>query len=61
MGYFIGKLGCARVCVLYEEVEISSDIHGVVYVPYVVGNSWRLNLVGEIRTAQEISADLNRT
>lgn len=61
LGYFIGKLGRARVCALYMEgVEIPSDIHGVLYVPYDPSNGWRLKLAHEIRAAG-ISIDLNRT
>jgi len=61
LGYFIGRLGRARVCALYMEgVEIPSDIHGVLYVPYGPNNGWRLKLAHEIRAAG-ISIDLNRT
>jgi predicted nucleotide-binding protein len=60
LGYFIGKLGRARVCALYiEGVEIPSDIHGVLYVQYETGNGWRLKLAHEIRAAG-ITVDLNR-
>jgi predicted nucleotide-binding protein len=60
LGYFIGKLGRARVCALYVEgVEIPSDIHGVLYVPYDDGQGWRLQLASEIRSAG-IPVDLNR-
>lgn len=32
LGYFVGKLGRGRVCCLYQgNVELPSDIHGVVY------------------------------
>lgn len=35
MGMFIGLLGRSRVCVLHRgEVELPSDIHGVIYIPY---------------------------
>jgi predicted nucleotide-binding protein len=58
LGYFIGRLGRARVCALYVEgVELPSDIHGVLYVAYDAG--WRLKLAGEIRAAG-ISVDLNQ-
>jgi predicted nucleotide-binding protein len=61
LGYFIGKLGRARVCALYvEAVDLPSDIHGVLYVPYDTGGGWRLKLAAEIRAAG-ISVDLNRT
>jgi predicted nucleotide-binding protein len=60
LGYFIGKLSRARVCALYREgVEIPSDIHGVLYVPYDEGGGWRLKLANEIRAAG-ISVDMNR-
>lgn len=58
LGYFIGRLGRARVCALYVEgVEIPSDIHGVLYVPYDSG--WRLKLANEVRAAG-VTVDLNR-
>jgi predicted nucleotide-binding protein len=60
LGYFIGKLSRARVCALYVEgVELPSDIHGVLYVPYDAGSGWRLQLAAEIRAAG-ITVDLNR-
>ena len=59
LGYFIGKLGRAKVCALYMEgVEIPSDIHGVLYVPYDAGNGWRLKLASEIKAAG-LAVDLN--
>jgi predicted nucleotide-binding protein len=34
-GYFIGKLGRDHVCCLYEgDVQLPSDMHGIVYVPF---------------------------
>lgn len=60
LGYFIGRLTRARVCPLYVEgVEIPSDIHGVVYVPFDEGGGWRLKLAKEI-SAAGIEVDLNR-
>jgi len=59
LGYFIGRLGRARVSALYVEgVEIPSDIHGVVYVPYDAGGGWRLKLASEIRAAG-LPVDMN--
>jgi len=59
LGYFIGRLGRAKVCAVYVEgVEIPSDIHGVLFVPYDSGGGWRLRLASEIRAAG-ISIDLN--
>ena len=35
LGYFIGKIGRERVCCLYkQEVELPSDISGVIYIPF---------------------------
>lgn len=34
-GYFMGKLGRDRVCCLYKgDVELPSDMHGIVYIPF---------------------------
>lgn len=34
-GYFIGLLGRDRVCCLYKgDIELPSDMHGIVYVPF---------------------------
>jgi len=34
-GYFIGKVGRDRVCCLYKgDVELPSDMHGIVYIPF---------------------------
>ena len=58
LGYFIGKIGRARVCPLYEAgVELPSDFGGVVYVPVTGG--WELALAKEMRAAG-IEVDLNR-
>jgi predicted nucleotide-binding protein len=49
LGYFIGRLGRSHVCPLVKgDVEIPSDFHGVVYVPFD-GESWKLHLVRELR------------
>lgn len=38
IGYFHGKYGLDRVCILFEEgVEIFSNIDGLVYIPYPKG------------------------
>ena len=34
-GFFVGRLQRDRVCCLYNEgVELPSDMHGIVYVPF---------------------------
>lgn len=38
IGFFQGKYGLARICLLYEEgVSIPSNIHGLVYAPFPTG------------------------
>lgn len=52
VGYFIAKLGRDRVCPLQiGEVELPSDIHGVLWVPYTPNGEWRLRLKKEIEAA----------
>ena len=52
LGFFAGKLGRGRVCVLYEAgVEIPSDYAGVAYIPLDDGGAWRGQLVKELRAA----------
>jgi predicted nucleotide-binding protein len=49
-GYFVGKLGRSRVCVLKQpKVEIPSDISGVRYVEYAPG--WENMVARELRVA----------
>ena len=60
LGYFVGKLGRGRVCVLYEQdVEIPSDFHGVGYVRLDADGAWRLSLAREMKVAG-LDVDLNR-
>jgi len=52
LGYFLGKLGRAQVCALYEEgVEIPSDYDGVVFIPLVPEDKWKFGLVRELKAA----------
>ena len=62
LGYFIGRLGRKdHVCVLRKgEVEVPSDILGIVYKPYSSNNDgWKLELAKELRSAG-YSIDFNR-
>lgn len=60
LGYFMGKLGRGRVCVLYKEgVEIPSDYQGVLYIPMDSADAWRMTLAKEIKEAG-LPVDLNK-
>lgn len=52
-GYFVGKLGRSRVCCLYKgNVELPSDMHGIVYVPFKDSlNEAREMIVKELKAA----------
>jgi predicted nucleotide-binding protein len=53
LGFFIAKLGRKRVCPIYVEgVELPSDYHGVLYVPYDEHGVWRSQLVTELSAAE---------
>src|SRR5258705_10894595 len=50
--YFIGKLGRERVCALKRgELEIPSDIGGVVYVAMDDAGAWKQSLLRELEEA----------
>jgi predicted nucleotide-binding protein len=60
LGYFLGRLGRARVCALYEPgVEIPSDYQGVLFVEMDKSDRWRFDLVRELRGAG-FEVDANR-
>jgi predicted nucleotide-binding protein len=56
LGYFIAKLGRENVVALYNmsssEVEIPSDITGILYEPYDNSKgAWRLKIIQELKAA----------
>ena len=60
MGYFIGRLGRNRVCVLYRPgVEIPSDYSGVLYQELDEKGAWRLELARELKAAN-LDVDMNK-
>lgn len=60
MGFFVGKLGRSKVCLLHKgAVELPSDILGVVYAPMDDNSGWQLTLAKELRAAG-YDIDLNR-
>ncbi|MGN7770767.1 TIR domain-containing protein [Phyllobacterium sp. 22552] len=52
LGYFIGRLGRDRVCALKSgDLEIPSDILGVVYTSFDANGGWRSDLAKELKAA----------
>ncbi len=53
LGYFVGKLGRARVLPLKrgENLELPSDLHGLAYTDYDPAGRWRLEMVKELKEA----------
>jgi predicted nucleotide-binding protein len=52
LGYFAGKLGRGRVCLLRKgEVEIPSDLYGVIYTDMDAAEGWKIKLVRELKAA----------
>jgi len=52
-GYFMGLLGRDRVCCLYKgDIELPSDMHGIVYVPFKESiNECRDKIIKELKAA----------
>lgn len=60
LGYFMARLGRSRVILLYEsDVELPSDMTGIVYTRLDAGGGWKLTLAKELKAAG-ISIDVNR-
>jgi predicted nucleotide-binding protein len=60
LGWFAGRLGRARVTVLYDRgVELPSDYGGVTYTLLDEEGVWRFKLVRELQDAG-LSFDANR-
>ena len=52
LGYFIGRLGRARVCALKTgEIELPSDILGIVWEELDNQGAWRMKLAKELKAA----------
>lgn len=59
MGYFVGKLGRDKVCILRKDtVEEPSDFTGVVYTPFDDNGGWKINLAREL-TSSGYKIDMN--
>lgn len=60
LGFFVGRLSRRRVAALVEQnVEVPSDIDGVLYIPFGTDDTWRLLLAKEMRSAG-LNVDLNK-
>jgi predicted nucleotide-binding protein len=60
LGYFMGKLGRARVAALYRPgTELPSDIHGLGYVEVDAAGAWKFKLAQELAAAEH-EVDFNR-
>lgn len=53
LGYFMGKLGRARVCALHKGgVELPSDYQGVIYIEMDPAGAWKQKLAQELVEAK---------
>jgi predicted nucleotide-binding protein len=60
LGYFAGKLGRGRTCLLRKgEVDIPSDLFGVIYSEMDAADGWKLKLVRELKAAK-LDFDANK-
>ncbi|TDP60651.1 TIR domain-containing protein [Roseateles toxinivorans] len=60
LGYFSGKLGRGHVCLLRKgNVEIPSDLFGVIYTEMDSADGWKHKLAKELRAAK-LEFDLDR-
>ncbi len=60
LGYFIGKLNRSRVLPLYtEDVELPSDMQGVLYTLLDKSGNWKFAIVRELKAAG-YEVDANR-
>lgn len=60
LGIFLGRIGRGRVCALHKgQVELPSDVNGVLYVPLDEAGGWRLLLAREMKHAG-LLIDMNR-
>ena len=60
LGYFIGRLGRDKVMALKkgDDLEVPSELSGVVYTPFDDHGGWKSKLVKELKAAgYKVSAD----
>lgn len=60
LGYFVGKLGRGKVCLLKRgDLEMPSDLAGVEYVSFDEMGAWHLTVAREMKAAK-LDVDLNK-
>ncbi len=60
LGYFVAKLGRGNVCLMRKgDVEIPSDLFGVIYTELDGNEGWKMALVKELKAAG-LSFDANK-
>ena len=60
LGYFVGRLGRGHACLLRKgDVEIPSDLFGVIYSDLDSGGGWKMKLAQEMKAAG-VPFDANR-
>jgi predicted nucleotide-binding protein len=52
MGYFYASIGRGKVCALYKDVELPSDLHGVLYISLDPDGKWKAQLITELQKAE---------
>lgn len=52
LGYFAGRLGRGKTCLLRKgDIEIPSDLYGVIYTELDTSEGWKVKLVKEMKAA----------
>ena len=60
LGFFVGQLGRGHVCLMRKgDVEIPTDLSGVIYSTLDDSEAWKLKLVQELKAAM-IELDVNK-
>ena len=55
MGLFVGMLGREKVCAVVEDnIELPSDLQGIVRIEYARGGPWKYDVVREIKAALKL-------
>jgi len=52
MGYFFARLGRAKVVALHRDVEMPTDVDGIIYVDYDKSGAWKAHLTREFKAAR---------